>query len=60
LGYDRTLVIEIGNGKLEYKPHNETIVTLCSKSAIYLSQNALEHLKKYKTDDDISMDESGN
>ena len=36
LGYDRSLVIEIANGKLEYKPHNESIVTLCSKSAIYL------------------------
>ena len=31
-----SLVIEIANGKLEYKPHNESIVTLCSKSAIYL------------------------
>ena len=57
LGYDRPLVIEIANGKLEYKPHNESIVTLCSKPAIYLSQNALEHLKNYRTDDDIPMDE---
>jgi hypothetical protein len=57
LGYDRALVIEIVNGKLEYKPHNESIVTLCSKPAIYLSQNALEHLKNYRTDDDIPMDE---
>ena len=57
LGYDRPLIIEISNGKLEYKPHNESIVTLCSKPAIYFSQNVLEHLKNYRTDDDIPMDE---
>ena len=57
MGYNRSLVIKIANGKLEYKPHNESIVKLCSKSAIYLSQNTLDHLKNYRTDDDILMDE---